>query len=414
MERRKGPTHPTISTQRSSEPTSGLNRNDVIDTDPAECAVEIREAPDGYVLEGVPRFVLCPPAVVVADALGEPAFFRAAITQHQEDIFLLGNVDEPGPERVVLAEHERVVVKKEHPRHVDPVAVGFELGQDHLPEHVVDGLTGGAEHVRDVHTGGRSGGVKILADGSERVVCGAIEEQSVMVRYVPRANGVSERAEEAPKGLTTAFDRAFVRAAEPPQQKVGCKVLNSAHRVIKRMQHVKVPQDRIGVLIGEGGETMREIERQAEVRLDIDSESGAVAIDEVGDPVSGMLAPDIVRAIGRGFTPESALSLLDGELRTFELVDLDAHTRNKNDLRRQKGRLIGEDGRTRELMEELTGAEVVIKGSTLGVIGQPEEVDAVRRAVGMILDGAPHGAVYSFLERKHNELTQGFDVRQSG
>jgi ribosomal RNA assembly protein len=110
----------------------------------------------------------------------------------------------------------------------------------------------------------------------------------------------------------------------------------------------------------------------------------------------------------------SALSLLDDELRTFELVDLASHTRNKNDLRRQKGRLIGEDGRTRELMEELTGAEVVIKGSTLGVIGQQEEVNAVRRAVGMILDGAPHGAVYSFLERKHNELTQGFDVRQSG
>jgi len=180
------------------------------------------------------------------------------------------------------------------------------------------------------------------------------------------------------------------------------------------MKHVKVPQDRIGVLIGEGGETMREIEDRAEVRLDIDSESGSVSIDDVGDPVSGMIAPDIVRAIGRGFTPESALSLLDGELRTFELVDLESHTRNKNDLKRQKGRLIGENGRTRELMEELTGAEVVIKGTTLGVIGQPEEVEAVRRAVGMILDGAPHGAVYSFLERKHNELTQGFDVRQSG
>ncbi|WP_435183877.1 KH domain-containing protein [Halobellus sp. EA9] len=180
------------------------------------------------------------------------------------------------------------------------------------------------------------------------------------------------------------------------------------------MKHVKVPQDRIGVLIGEGGETMREVERRAEVRLDIDSESGAVAIDDVGDPVLGMLAPDVVRAIGRGFTPEAALSILDDELRTFELVDLESHTRNKNDLQRQKGRLIGENGRTRELMEELTGAEVVIKGTTLGVIGQPEEVEAVRRAVGMILDGAPHGAVYSFLERKHNELTQGFDVRQSG
>ncbi|WP_313693660.1 KH domain-containing protein [Halorarum halobium] len=169
-------------------------------------------------------------------------------------------------------------------------------------------------------------------------------------------------------------------------------------------QHVKVPQDRIGAVIGEGGETMREIESEAEVRLDIDSESGSVAIDAVGDPVTAMVAPDVVRAIGRGFTPESALSLLEHDLRRFDLVDLAAETRNKNDLQRQKGRLIGENGRTRQLMEELSGAEVVIRGSTLGVIGQPEEVEAVRRATGMILDGAPHGAVYSFLERRHNEI----------
>jgi len=176
-------------------------------------------------------------------------------------------------------------------------------------------------------------------------------------------------------------------------------------------QHVKVPQDRVGVLIGDGGETMREIERRAEVRLDIDSETGSVAIDSVGDPVTGMVAPDVVRAVGRGFTPDVALSLLDDELRMFELIELDEQTRNKNDLQRQKGRLIGENGRTRELMEELTGAHVVIYGTTLGIIGQPDEVEAVRRAVGMILDGAPHGAVYSFLERKHNEITGGFDVR---
>ncbi|MFC6726216.1 KH domain-containing protein [Halobium palmae] len=179
------------------------------------------------------------------------------------------------------------------------------------------------------------------------------------------------------------------------------------------MQHVKVPQDRIGVLIGDGGETMREIEDRAEVRLDIDSETGSVAIDAVGDPVSGMVAPDIVQAIGRGFAPDEALSLLDGEMRMFELIDIDEATRNKNDLQRQKGRLIGENGRTRELMEELSGAEVVIYGTTLGIIGQPEEVEVVRRAVGMLLDGAPHGAVYSFLERKHNELTRGFDVNQA-
>jgi ribosomal RNA assembly protein len=169
------------------------------------------------------------------------------------------------------------------------------------------------------------------------------------------------------------------------------------------MQHVKVPQDRIGVLIGDGGETLRRIEREAEVRLDVDSENGAVAIEQVGDPLLGMQGPDVVRAIGRGFPPAVALSILDDEMRMFETVDIERAARNDNDLRRKKGRLIGENGRTRELMEELTGADVVIYGTTMGIIGDPAEVDIVRSAAEMLLDGAPHGTVYSFLERKRTE-----------
>ncbi|ELY58792.1 KH domain-containing protein [Natronococcus sp. A-GB1] len=170
------------------------------------------------------------------------------------------------------------------------------------------------------------------------------------------------------------------------------------------MKHVKIPQDRIGVLIGEGGETMREIEAAAEVRLDIDSENGSVAVETVGDPVRGLKGPEIVRAIGRGFPPEEALQLLEDDMMQLDIVDIDAAARNKNDMKRKKGRLIGEDGRTRELMEELSGADVVIYGSTLGAIGTPPEVDAVRTAAEMLLDGAPHGTVYSFLEERHNEM----------
>jgi ribosomal RNA assembly protein len=179
------------------------------------------------------------------------------------------------------------------------------------------------------------------------------------------------------------------------------------------MQHVKVPDDRIGVLIGAGGETMREIEERAEVRLDIDSESGNVRIEKVGDPITGLKGPDIVKAIGRGFAPEDALRLLEDDMVMFDVVDIDAASRNKNDLRRNKGRLIGEDGRTRELMQELTGASVTIYGTTLGIIGGPQQVEAVREAAEMILDGAPHGAVYSFLERKRDELKhKGMEYHQ--
>ena len=180
------------------------------------------------------------------------------------------------------------------------------------------------------------------------------------------------------------------------------------------MKHVKIPQDRIGALIGDGGETLRRIEQAAEVELDVDSQDGSVAIERVGDPVRGMKAPEIVRAIGRGFKPDEALSLLDDEMRMFDTIDIGRAARNDNDLRRKNGRLIGENGRTRELMEELTGANVVIYGSTFGVIGQPNEVDVARSAAEMLLDGAPHGAVYSFLERKRTEelKRQGMDYHE--
>mgnify|MGYP000737011928 FL=1 len=179
------------------------------------------------------------------------------------------------------------------------------------------------------------------------------------------------------------------------------------------MQHVKIPQDRIGVLIGEGGATLREIEDRAEVRLDVDSETGQVKVEQTGDPLTALKGPDIVKAIGRGFAPEEAMRLLDDEMMMFDIIDIDAAARNRNDLQRHKGRLIGEDGRTRQLMEELSGASVVIYGSTLGIIGGPEQVDTVREAAEMIIEGAPHGTVYSFLEEKHNEMKhKGLDYHK--
>jgi len=179
------------------------------------------------------------------------------------------------------------------------------------------------------------------------------------------------------------------------------------------MQHVKIPQDRIGALIGEGGETLREIEDRAEVRLDVDSETGQVKVEQTGDPITALKGPDIVKAIGRGFAPEEAMRLLDDDMMMFDIIDVAAAARNQNDLQRHKGRLIGEGGRTRELMEELSGASVVIYGSTLGIIGGPEQVDVVREAAEMIIEGAPHGTVYSFLEEKHNEMKhKGLDYHK--
>jgi ribosomal RNA assembly protein len=68
------------------------------------------------------------------------------------------------------------------------------------------------------------------------------------------------------------------------------------------------------------------------------------------------------------------------------------------------GRVIGKDGRTREALENLTGANVSIYGKTVSTIGYVDQIQTVRKAIEMLTEGAPHASVYSFLERRRQEL----------
>jgi len=185
--------------------------------------------------------------------------------------------------------------------------------------------------------------------------------------------------------------------------------------------HLKIPDDRIGVLIGTEGETKERIERRTDSTVTVDSESGAVAVERGDDdPLRSLKAPRVVKAIARGFPPESALRLLedidgDAEMVVYESIDIDSATGSDSEKRSKKGRLIGKNGRTRELMEELTGAEVRIYGDSFGVIGTPDQVEVATTAAEMLLDGAPHGTVYSYMEQKRKELRpSGIEYTERG
>jgi len=172
------------------------------------------------------------------------------------------------------------------------------------------------------------------------------------------------------------------------------------------MTYLRIPMERVGVLIGKGGETKREIEERTGVKIEVNSETGEVQIISYEDPAEVLRAMNIIRAIGRGFSPERAFKLLEDELMSLDIIDLSEYARNRNDLERIKGRIIGRGGRTREIMEELTGALISVYGKTVAIIGYPEQIQIVRRAIMMLVDGAPHGAVYAYLERMRRELKQ--------
>jgi ribosomal RNA assembly protein len=78
--------------------------------------------------------------------------------------------------------------------------------------------------------------------------------------------------------------------------------------------------------------------------------------------------------------------------------------KNQKHVRRVRARVIGTKGKTRRLIEELTGVNVSIYGNTVGVIGESLEMNIAISAIEMILKGSEHSAVYSFLEKKRRDI----------
>ncbi len=171
---------------------------------------------------------------------------------------------------------------------------------------------------------------------------------------------------------------------------------------------VRIPKERVGVLIGPEGAVKRDIEQRLKVKLEIESEAGGVEItldEKATDPSSLFRAKDVVTAIGRGFSPEQAYRLLRSEDAIFDFVDLRLiFGRSESDIRRVKSRVIGMNGKTRRTIEELTEADTVVYGHTVGFIGTFEQVDAARNAVQMIIQGSEHHTVYNFLQKRRREL----------
>jgi ribosomal RNA assembly protein len=171
---------------------------------------------------------------------------------------------------------------------------------------------------------------------------------------------------------------------------------------------LKIPRERIGVLIGPNGEIKKYIERTLLVKLEIESETGGVKIvlaENVEDPSLLFKAKDVVNAIGRGFSPELAFRLIRDEEAFLDVIDLRAiFGKSESDIRRVKGRIIGMEGKTRRIIEELTETNVCVYGYTVGLIGDIEQVQAAREAIQMLIRGSLHSTVYRFLYRKRREL----------
>lgn len=167
---------------------------------------------------------------------------------------------------------------------------------------------------------------------------------------------------------------------------------------------VKVPQDRIGAIIGRNGDTKKLLESKAGVKLSIDSEIGDIKVTQKGDAIMAHQTLSVLQAIGRGFSPSKAELLFNTDF-YLNVISLKEHAKpGSKRMAEIRARLIGTSGKTRRIIEEITSTYVSVYGDTVSIIGDYVSLDYATNAVMMIVSGRKHRTVYQYLERSSHEL----------
>ncbi|MEI7960840.1 MAG: KH domain-containing protein [archaeon] len=158
---------------------------------------------------------------------------------------------------------------------------------------------------------------------------------------------------------------------------------------------IRIPEERVGVLIGPKGSVKKKIKLKTKIEIEVDSGSGEVTI--IGEGENFFKAQDIVKAIGRGFSPERAFTLLKDDY-LLKIIDITEYVgKNQSNQKAKRGRIIGREGTARLDIEKKTHCLISVHGKTVAIIGLAGEIDAAVSAVEMLLEGAKHETMEHFL-----------------
>ena len=183
----------------------------------------------------------------------------------------------------------------------------------------------------------------------------------------------------------------------------------SGHRTIPGATrlYLRIHEDRLGALIGEGGRVVKDLEARLGIRVAVNTVDSSVVIEPASPytPATSILkGQEIVKAIDYCFSYERASRLYDDDA-VLIVVDLrDYVGPSENHLQRIKGRIIGEGGRARKTLEEMTGTYISVCREYVAIIGEYGRAELARQAIEMLAQGRQHATVYRFLDRAIRDL----------
>ncbi len=145
---------------------------------------------------------------------------------------------------------------------------------------------------------------------------------------------------------------------------------------------------------------INELEKFAKIRLD---EANNLVVIERKDEKSDVLkARDFVLALDNCVEEDVALDVLRKDFMVY-LIDLRNIFQDKEDIKRILGRIIGENGKIKTKIMEITECHITITDSKILLLGSYEDIEYARHAIQIIVDGSPHTRLFKYLEKVRRE-----------
>ncbi|MEM0374238.1 MAG: KH domain-containing protein [Sulfolobales archaeon] len=149
-----------------------------------------------------------------------------------------------------------------------------------------------------------------------------------------------------------------------------------------------------------------DLERIVNVKILIDEKSKNIrVIPNSGNVYDTLKVINVIKAINYGFKVEDAMKLLSDDYR-LEVIDLKEFTRNQEEMRRIKGRIIGEHGRTKKIIQQYTDVVIQVGDNYIAILGSYDQVEVAKNAILMLMDGRQHSTVYKYLDRAEIDLKE--------
>lgn len=171
--------------------------------------------------------------------------------------------------------------------------------------------------------------------------------------------------------------------------------------------YAQYPFDNKEQFLNEFNKIKNDIETRLKVKLDIDKNNSLIIIEPISNetsPADMIKAKDIIQAIGIGFSKEDILDLLD-ENSVLLVTDIKSKVGDSaNHIMRVMGRIIGEDGRAKKTIEEITGTIIHVGNNLVGIIGDYDRAIIAQHGIDLLIEGKMHSTVYKRLESMMREV----------